>query len=97
MVVVPALMGDMREDEFLCEEAHAHLTDCCPGFKTAPGVCEYVDGCDESTYPALPPAESNCIRAKSCQELVDQGICERAANMHVSWSTSGSTDAGVCP
>lgn len=94
-VIVPVLMGDMRRDEFLCEEAHAHLADCCPGFKTGPGVCEHVDGCDYSDDPDLTPAQSDCLRAKSCEELRDQGICALVTPK----DANGTVDlaaAGVC-
>lgn len=96
-MLVPALMGDMRQDEFLCEEAHAHLTECCPGFHTESNVCEQADGCGgDGSYPALTPTESNCVREKSCAELVAQGICSRAASMQARYTTTGAS-AGVCP
>ena len=94
----PALCGDLRADEFLCEEAHAHLKECCPGFTTVATFCDYVDGCDDgSTYPALTPDESNCIRAASCDTLVANGICARVAALHQRDSEGAGSDAGVCP
>lgn len=72
-------VGAIRRDEFLCEEAHAKLVECCPGFSTDGSYCSYSEGCGNTSYPALSPEESNCIRTASCEKLRDTGICARAA------------------
>jgi hypothetical protein len=69
----------LREDELLCEEAAARLADCCPGFDPSVLVCHY-SSCAGATYPALTISESKCIDDLSCSQLVDRGVCARAAN-----------------
>ncbi len=86
-----AVAGDdtsnFRESVFACEEAAAKLDACCPGFDPRAIRCHYVQrysGCesaiDEGEHPAFDGAESRCIVAASCDELVARGICERAAS-----------------
>lgn len=76
---------NFRQDVLLCEEAVAHLKDCCPGLDDVYAEsCEYrQDGCSEGKSVALSVSQSRCVRDKECGELVDQGICERAATVLV--------------
>ncbi len=81
---------NFREDVFRCEEAIAHLEECCPRF-TTPVACKHYEytsersGCESSdrygssTDPGLNLDESKCIQALSCQELVSRGVCSRVA------------------
>lgn len=69
----------LREDEIHCEEATEHLKRCCPGFEPPePDWCNYSAGCGE-WVPALTTEQSECIQARDCKTLVEQGICDRAA------------------
>jgi hypothetical protein len=104
-LVLAPTCGGIRRDEFVCEEAFAKLSECCPGFSTAEDYCDYDSGCGATRHPALSPEESDCIRGKTCAALRDQKICERAAQVKPpveeddagqvspSWSQRG----GVCP
>ncbi len=65
----------LRKDEILCEEAAVHLQECCEEGSVFLPNCDYSDGCDFSTYPALSPVESDCIRNASCADLYDGGVC----------------------
>ncbi len=68
----------IREDELRCEEAVAHLVDCCPGFDAQQVDCYFVEsGCDVA-YPVLDIEESRCIAGKPCADVVSSGICSRA-------------------
>jgi hypothetical protein len=71
--------GAIRKDEFLCEEAHARLVECCPDAPKGESYCSFNEGCGSTSYPALSPEESNCIRESSCAKLRDSGACARAA------------------
>jgi hypothetical protein len=73
--------GGLREDEVDCEQAVAHLDECCPGFSWGSTLrCEYVGGCG-STVPGLTVEESQCVLAMSCQELTDRDLCTQLADM----------------
>jgi len=104
LVLVPTC-GGIRRDEFVCEEAYARLTECCPGFTVEADYCNFDSGCGATRHPALSPEESDCIRGKTCSELRDQKICERAAQVKppVTQDDAGqvtpswSQRAGVCP
>lgn len=66
-----------REDTLTCEEALAHLQDCCPGFDAAAVACRYYyvsqQGCaapsEDREQPAFDLAESRCIRNTSCADV----------------------------
>jgi len=66
--------GGLRQDEIDCEQAVAHLQDCCPDFGTATIACVSSQGCDVSD-PALSIAESQCILDRSCESLIASGLC----------------------
>jgi hypothetical protein len=75
-----------REDTLTCEEALAHLQECCPNFDPMAVACRYYfssnEGCATSTEnheePAFNLQESRCIRNTTCADLVGQGVCPRA-------------------
>src|SRR5258708_3572357 len=99
LVVGVALSGgsgacNVREDEFDCENAVAHLASCCPGFDAMSVDCTYDNACG-TTYPALDPTQSACIRQLSCESLRALGVCDRAA--HLAGSKTSMTSAPVCP
>jgi len=78
LVVLVPTCGGVRRDEFLCEEAYARLVECCPGFSSNDLYCDYDSGCGVTKDPALSPEESDCVRGKTCDELRNQKVCERA-------------------
>jgi hypothetical protein len=88
-----------REDEVVCEEAVAHIVDCCPDFdlEGPEGVsvsCTYDEsGCD-ARLPDLSADESACIRELSCDELKERGICEYRARP--AFSDPDTEAAPVC-
>jgi hypothetical protein len=70
--------GDaLRQDELDCEEAVAHLKECCPNFPTYRVSCVYQSNGCESNGPDIDMAQSQCARDRSCSELVQAGVCER--------------------
>jgi hypothetical protein len=62
------------EDELQCEEAAAHLQNCCAEGPSLFCRFEEGEGCDYVS-PDLSPAESRCIRRLSCAEIRDRGLC----------------------
>jgi hypothetical protein len=83
-----------RQDELECEEAMAHLIDCCPSSDFRWVSCEFVQGCSESTPPDLSPDESQCLRRLSCAEVRERGVCERVASRPTSVNED---EPEVCP
>lgn len=81
---------EMTDDEFHCEEAVAHLADCCPGFEPRGFDCTAGPGCSS---PALLADQARCIQGKSCEMLVAGGTCDRA--LHA--AGSGPTVADPLP
>jgi hypothetical protein len=73
------LAQGFREDEFECEETIAYLKKCCEAFDAHAISCDYDSSCGYTTYAALSPGESRCIRAKSCNEIRSEQICQRLA------------------
>jgi hypothetical protein len=66
--------GGLRQDELDCEQAVAHLQECCPDFGTATIACVSSRGCDVSE-PALSIQESQCVIDRACADLVASGLC----------------------
>jgi len=75
-----------REDVLSCEEAVAHLDECCPGFDLKRVQCRYyyhIDrGCGTDTVTHVEPdielSDSHCIRDSNCDKLQSQGNCDPA-------------------
>jgi hypothetical protein len=64
-----------REDEVQCEEAFAHLLECCDEF-TSNLQCYFSDqGCDSPTYPDLDVVESRHVQSLSCSEIRATDYC----------------------
>lgn len=81
--LLPGLVGPSREapglrqDEVQCEEAMAHLDECCSPFEgkidchyRPPSACE-----NDADYPDLRSGDSKDIRALSCSEIVAGDYC----------------------
>lgn len=90
----PLACGDMKQDELDCEEAVAHLQDCCPGFDARRIECLHSDGCTPER-PAISIPQSQCIRGENCGELVSSGVCGRAQDAHP--VEGDASPDGVCP
>jgi hypothetical protein len=101
-VTTVLLACGLRQDELECEEAVAVLNHCCPNFPDSQVSCVYGDvGCS-TVYPDISIAESQCIRAESCDELVSSGVCARTEQQAAAHpQPGGASDAGgwegVCP
>jgi hypothetical protein len=91
---VGILTGAIQEDQFLCEEAAAHLQECCPHL-TIPSVCG--DGCSDIT---LPIAQSKCILDTDCEQIVSSKMCERIQGLQAdagAVADAGAESIEVCP
>jgi hypothetical protein len=73
--------NDFREDVLECEQAVAHLIECCPNFVHASVQCVHDEGCGTRTDPALSLNESHCIENRSCEDVRDSGLCMRTQNL----------------
>lgn len=76
-----------RKDVIWCEEAVAHLEDCCgTAFDATQVECRHFymkdTGCGTTTVDTVDPAyrtdESKCIRELSCEAIRGAQVCERA-------------------
>jgi hypothetical protein len=82
---------DMTLEVVSCEEAIAHLTECCPGFDPTIQSCKDREwqkeerGCESyslsqgDVLPELSLDESRCVRELSCADIRGRGICEKVA------------------
>jgi hypothetical protein len=82
----------IRQDEFDCENAAAHLQECCPGFRASMLSCTYSSQGCSTTFPELAIADSDCIRDASCDYLRTTGVCDRVMPSTATLS-SGSPDS----
>ncbi|MCA9596679.1 MAG: hypothetical protein KC776_25355 [Myxococcales bacterium] len=83
-----SVSSGFRESELQCEEAYAHLEDCCGALHGAIS-CTYEEGCAGQT-PALDVVQSKCIRKLSCSEIEALGMCDASA-----WRSDAG--APLCP
>ena len=91
LLALGSLTCGIREDELRCEEAVAHLVDCCPGFDAKRVDCYFTPTGCSTTYPVIDIQESRCIEGLKCDQIVAAGICSRAQ------SATPSDGARVCP
>ncbi len=102
LVFVALSCAGIREDEFDCESAVAHLSECCPQFDAQLVDCTYQpsQACSSPVYPDLGVQQSNCIRNESCETLRSSGVCARALTLPQGGLTEdagGVPTASVCP
>jgi hypothetical protein len=88
--------GNIRQDEFICENAVSHLQECCPGFDPTRVACSYDTGCGVTTFPELDATQGQCILGDSCQALVANGVCDRVAALPDTGLEEGGTSPPVC-
>lgn len=80
----PLTCSGIHDDELRCEEAVATLARCCPGYDLKRISCHRTDACGTTTAtPQLMQEQSECIVARSCEELrrsatPGQEVCARA-------------------
>ena len=69
LFVLPLTVG-FTDTEFACEEAYAHVEDCC-------GHEQLLVSCKKScnSEPDTTFAEADCLRRASCDELRAAGAC----------------------
>ncbi|MBL8612803.1 MAG: hypothetical protein JNL38_36010 [Myxococcales bacterium] len=92
----------LRSDELLCEEAAAHLVECCPGIQVERLNCDHDEGgCGTQQHqPDLRGDVAICLRDTACAQMTRPGgPCERARQASVTPEFLGTRDAflGVCP
>ncbi len=64
---------EIDEQELECEQAVAHVNECCPGFDPHRFNCTFI-ACE--SHPNLSIDESRCIEGKSCDEIRARGLCD---------------------
>lgn len=92
--------GGLREDELECEQAVAHLADCCPDLDPAEISCTYVEGCDSSELTTFSVSESQCIEDLGCDDIRARDLCARVRSLprpHVDDDGGTSARVEVCP
>ena len=64
-------------DELECEEAVARLEQCCDGVSASIDCVDHRSGClaDEDGAPNISGPQSECLRALTCAEIRERGIC----------------------
>jgi hypothetical protein len=90
------VVGCIREDEFECENAVAHLKECYPGFDASTVSCTFYEGCGDTHYTSLNALESRCVQAKSCAEIATTpgavlALCHREAADGASFGAGGTS------
>ncbi|WP_437795827.1 hypothetical protein [Sorangium sp. So ce693] len=91
LLLAPLALGmGISEQEFLCENAAAHLEECCPSFSATPALCRQNVGCNGDEELWLTADESRCIQDRECGDLVASNVCEQAAT-RMKLAEGGST------
>ncbi len=98
---LPLACGNMSGEELVCEEALAHLQDCCPGFNPTHVGCLYDGpGCGDPNgfqTPDVSGDQSACIRGVSCAQLVQSGVCARAEKAWTAFYPDYQPSTGDAP
>jgi len=96
LIVVVSLACGIAQDQFDCENATAHLAECCPGFDATAIYCSSDSSGCSTTYPLLDVPDSDCIRNESCEDLVSTGVCGRIGALGGTMPTSAVPNAPLC-
>lgn len=101
---------DLTEEVLSCEEAVSKLGDCCPKVSSVLSCQDYryrstgpdcqgnPQFSEGHTLPSLNLQESKCIRRRSCKDLIDTGVCERALNAYPRGSSvRGESESSAVP
>lgn len=77
----PSRDSTFRQDEVECEEAVAHLVECCPTLHAQQFFCDHIAafGCSPGRYPDFAESQSRAIREQSCAEMHEADTCSWAA------------------
>lgn len=79
LLLAPLVVGmGFDERTFECENAVAHLAECCSRFTAAPSLCPQVFGCGGEPSLELSSAESACIKGLECSDVRSRGLCSKA-------------------
>jgi hypothetical protein len=79
-LLAPLVLGmGFNERAFECENAVAHLEECCSRFDAAPSLCPQPFGCGGEPSFELSNAESACIKGLDCSDVRSRGLCSKAA------------------
>lgn len=79
-LLAPLVVGmGFDERTFECENAVAHLAECCSSFTAAASLCPQPFGCGGEPSLELSSAESACIKGKDCSDVRSRGLCSKAA------------------
>ncbi len=98
LLLLPALLigaGAFDREVVHCEEAYAHLQDCCPSLH-ADNVC---GGAECAANIVLPAADSDCIARRECGPELD-AVCVRVTELSqhaADYSTGKKRQPRVCP
>ncbi len=93
LLALSLLTCGIREDELRCEEAVAHLVDCCPGFDAKAVDCYFTSSSCGTVNTAYDIEESRCIAKLDCATLRANGVCSRAQSAQPNHDAT----ARVCP
>lgn len=91
--------GRWAYEQLACEEALAHLKDCCPSLDDV--GCRHFEreetsGCETCSWGATPDIsidEGDTYRRLSCDEVRAEGICEAVDARDRSWDNCSDEDA----
>lgn len=87
------LMADdgIGSDELACEIAVTQIARCCPGLAVESISCVH-GGCDSNLRPDIEEPRAQCIQARSCDELRNQGACDTGLwELHPACLAMGTT------
>ncbi len=76
--LLAVLMGSIDPGTFECEEAVAHLKDCCGDGATAVDQLTCGSGCSPTQFTLN---DGHCIRTTSCADLIALNGCEHPADL----------------
>jgi hypothetical protein len=85
------LSAEVNPDELDCEQAVAHLAECCPDVRPSMFFCQHVSGCGSSQAPDFTADDSQCILALDCNGVQAQGLCKKVQHL-----APMGTHAGGC-
>lgn len=80
-----AVTCSFRTEDVQCEEAVAHLVECCPDLDASTLDCHgEQQACESAPYISISEQESECLLGRDCDGIRASGVCERVVVQNTS-------------
>lgn len=85
----------IHEDDLACEQAAAHLIECCDNLSPSDFACDSAAGCNSDRLSFVDVGDSECIQDRPCSDLRARGFCDASKYQVPAESDDSTIDSDV--